>query len=690
MSDPDPRHPTEHALVAALASVARATQPQLTLVADPADPTLRASFLRWFLLTTLTPRATPLARFTLRDARVVGPLLLAGTRLRRTCAFLGCEFDSAIDLTDARVVGFEVVGGKLSALHADRLTASGSLLVRKPIQPPGGHSHAIEVERDVRLSGATIRGNADFRGCHLGTALPPGGHSVCFLADGADLAGHLLLSSGTVAHGEVRLNGVRVARNLDLSASTFRNPGGLSISAAGARVRGSAYLCRHLGDPFESLGAVRIEGATIEGDLDATGGTFVASAFATPGDAAKPGGRHDLQAFVADGVTVGAEIRFIDGFAAHGVVRLIRATVGTDLVCKDGLFDFPGEDALQADGITVEGGTFLGKGLRTTGLLRFVQARLTQGIFIDGVTFDARGTFYNRQARQTTDPNELGLDLCGVYMPEAVVGGAFYFRDATRVGPPARTVWMSIQNGRTNTVEDDAASWAAVDRIDLRDCAYQIITGLDGRTAWRLARVDQEYAPPLDGSKSPSALQVWWQTLVNRPEAVLLEARKRFFPQPYLQLATVVRAAGFETAANDILVRLERNATVRGGYGAAEMAFRWLLDAVLRYGYARWRPVWLLCAWIAATAVYFNSEHDSLRLVPTVANAVVAGVPSGHEVQFNPVIYAADTLVPLVDLGQKKEFGFREPSWLLVFNSFFGWIMTSFFAAGVSGLLRKT
>jgi hypothetical protein len=86
-------------------------------------------------------------------------------------------------------------------------------------------------------------------------------------------------------------------------------------------------------------------------------------------------------------------------------------------------------------------------------------------------------------------------------------------------------------------------------------------------------------------------------------------------------------------------------------------------------------------------------------------------------VPFNAIVYAVDTLVPIVDLGQKKNWTVttlssisddpneRVTYWeeffriwqtfpnqfialLLIFNTFFGWFMTTLFAAGVSGLLR--
>jgi hypothetical protein len=85
--------------------------------------------------------------------------------------------------------------------------------------------------------------------------------------------------------------------------------------------------------------------------------------------------------------------------------------------------------------------------------------------------------------------------------------------------------------------------------------------------------------------------------------------------------------------------------------------------------------------------------------------------------RFNALLYSVDTLLPIVDFNQKKSwtvetigdapklpppapisyaesfdqvwYSLPRPgaSLLLVVNTFFGWLMTTLFAAGISGLL---
>jgi hypothetical protein len=201
-------------------------------------------------------------------------------------------------------------------------------------------------------------------------------------------------------------------------------------------------------------------------------------------------------------------------------------------------------------------------------------------------------------------------------------------------------------------------------------------------------------------------------------------AMKRFAPQPYIQLARTVRGAGYEAAANEVFVRLERNRTRYSGFGVRRQLGRWILDFGVRYGFSPFRPLWILLAWaIFSAGVFEGAYHDKL-IVPTNDNeqaTLPLSGPDSHYIPFSALIFAVDSLVPVVDLNQKRNWmvksfteepnitaGAQVPSYLfamtiralryfptlgpailIVFNTFFGWLMTTLFAAGITGLLRS-
>jgi hypothetical protein len=124
--------------------------------------------------------------------------------------------------------------------------------------------------------------------------------------------------------------------------------------------------------------------------------------------------------------------------------------------------------------------------------------------------------------------------------------------------------------------------------------------------------------------------------------------------------------------------------------------------------------------------VFFDIAYYNKRIIPAkdnqqgIATSTIspAVVPATPRVTFNALIYSLDTLIPIVDFNQKKNWIVEPlspqsalarqtpsrwydvvsdlwrdvPLWgagsLLFFNTFFGWLMTTLFAAGVTGLLR--
>ena len=504
-----------------------------------------------------------------------------------------------------------------------------------------------------------------------------------------------------------------VGRNLDCSGAILANPDGYSLSAAGADIKGTAYFSETQEwitypekRPFASHGTLRLEGATIDGDLVCSAGRFLAGPFLpSKGDPSKFADKN-LDAIAASCLKVGSDIFLDNNFEANGNINLISARVGGDLMCDTASLSFPGEEPLVADGIIVEGTTFL-RQVKTNGILRFVQADLKQGLYLNDATFDPTKICQSWTKDQSNAASiELGGPSCGIFARHATIGGTFRWKGVTKVKDErlgqlaVNKFWLFISDSRADRVEDDRSSWLALDRFEITDCQYTSIANLtDGDLRWRLDELDRQYA----ASKSDAP------------------AAKQFRPQPYIQLAATFRAAGYETAAQDVLVRLEKNRTLYGNVGRLHKLWRkYVLDGFLRYGYAPLRPIIIILIWALVSAVLFQIGYDSNQIVAASDNqesAQASFLPKHARIPFNAIVFAVDTLVPIVDLNQKKnwtvatlssfsddpdkrlsyweEFGKVLETFpnncfalLLIFNTFFGWFMTTLFAAGVSGLLR--
>jgi hypothetical protein len=680
------------------------------------------SVVSWLLLNAIPELESATRRLELWNASIPDLISLPQTELKVLASFVGCTL-AGLDLTDARMPGLEVIGGQLERLHANRLTTSGTILLRGNRQDvnyshalPQGLSRSLRIPAGVLLCGANIHGNLDMRGALLGqiTGLPDT-EPVSLLADGVEVDGNVLLFDAFSARGEVRLNGARIQRNLSAASALLRNPHGYTLSIAGARVQGTLYLGRVAKNRSAtySIGTLRLEGARVEGDLDASAGRFIAAAFHFENwqrVRSVTGGLDngsELDAIQATGLSVSASVSLSDGFEARGSAVFVLAQIGGDLICSGGRFDFPGEEAFYADGATIGGCSYFDR-TQTNGLMRLVQTRLKQGCVCEELNLETTGKCEGWwiQADSAVARELESVDVCGVYAAGAEIGGALTWRRVRRTdpAPPAvvtRLSWLSAPGARLVEVNDDQQSWDAVTRIDLRDCTYDRITQLAGDPGWRLDLLDREYAPWNASYRSLRLrARIFLRTLMGERRDTsagkLGEQIRRFAPAPYLQLARVYREQGLEAGNQRVLLKLERNRTNYGGLDLASLCWRWWLDVALKHGLAPFRPVLFVIIWIAISGALFaymyrngHAMHGPTLMSTHSGQTVRTADPN---FKFNGTFYALDTLVPFVDFGQKKNVTVRPlwswPGFLLLLNTIIGYAAAAFFAAGLSGLVR--
>jgi hypothetical protein len=387
----------EMAMLDAVNELGKRRTDTLIAVSPPDAGLIAARFLRWFLLEAIIAAECPVFSLELHNTTVEGLLNLSRASLTITPSFRRCHFPDGVDLTETRAHSFEMIGGSAKFIRASRMLAEGSVVLRASVDT--GDRFAIE--EDLRLTGAQIRGNLDLRGCRLGRANTPGRKTLALRADGLVVEGTVLLSGGFRATGQISLNGARIARNLNCSGAVLRNPGGYSLSAAGARIAGSLYTRAG----FRSHGAFRLEGTHIIGDWKAGSAQFIAAASRKPGWMQTDENSLELCAILANGLIVLTSVVLNAGCHVRGTLELIKAKIGGDLKCNGAILDFPGEEMLYADGISISGAFFLSRA-RVNGLIRLVQATVGQGLFADDITFDLTGQFEDRLGELSVSAEE--------------------------------------------------------------------------------------------------------------------------------------------------------------------------------------------------------------------------------------------------------------------------------------------
>lgn len=712
-------------------------------------------------------------RIVLFEARVTGRLSLADLHLRHGLSFRGCHFADGVDLSradcddtvefdDCELTDLTVDGAKaakdlrVTACRAGRVSLVG-----------------VDVTGELRLSGSRLSGAASAGAASAGAELASNDATAVLDARDLSVGGSLRLDHCQV-DGLVTLHESHVDKDLDLRGGLFRNgsavvldatsvlvgrevlgtdgfraegevgfqwaqaqavrfrdaalstPGGVALRADGLRTTGGLYLdqgCR-------VTGTVRLVGARIDGEVAATGGTFVNPAgtaieadrltaqdlYLDRGCAVTgavsligvelgrqltcTGGRFDraeaaAPALDATGLSCGGSVYLNDGFRAIGPVSLLGAAVRKEVNCTGGGFWHPPGPALHADGLTTEGNLLLDGEFQATGGVRLARATVGRQLLCTGGGFEApdgialdlaglvgrgdvkldRGFHAVGEVRLRNATVDRDLDLTGGQLANG--GRPVLTAHGLRVGGCfslrlTRTPDGPLDLGRATVdrFEDDLGSWPTAGAV------------LNGFTYGSLESDELTRHERLD----------------------VLRRMPVYFQQPYQQLSRVYRAGGKEAAARDVAIEGHVESRRRGNLRWAPRAWNWFLQHFVGYGYKMWRPfVVLLVLGMLNGGLYQWAEQRNLMQPTSVtkserSHANEAGFvrcPESYPC-FNPYAYSFQLLIPGINLQQFDKWipsAGRDGGWPLLLYTWLmvavGWILGIAVFGGLNNVLRK-
>jgi len=406
-----------------------------------------------------------------------------------------------------------------------------------------------------------------------------------------------------------------------------------SLQAEGATVAGDVFLHRVHAD-----GEVNLMAAQIGGDFDCGGARLYNS------PAKRNGG-----ALVADGISVKGNL-FLNvvrsehvstSFHASGEVRLLGAQIGRNLDCRGGEFINPQSgfkesgEALSADGISVGGTLSLSDGFSAEGEVRLIDARI-------GTNLDCtRGKFVNPQKREGVGEMALNAERAEVKGDVMLING-FSANGTVSLAGTRVLGNVDCRNGKATTlvlertsagsIMDDEGSWPAHGNLYLDGFVYgRIVSG-----------------HPKNRVLDDAETRLRWLNL--QPDTP-------FAPQPYLQLAKVLREGGDDDGARRVLIEMEdRQWNHKKDPHWIDPVQRWPLKLTVGYGY---QPLWAFwevlglsaLGWIISRRCYLAGS-----IVPTDKEAYQSfkaeGQPPPHYNTFAPLVYSIEKSLPLVNLGQ--------------------------------------
>ena len=209
-----------------------------------------------------------------------------------------------------------------------------------------------------------------------------------------------------------------------------------------------------------------------------------------------------------------------------------------------------------------------------------------------------------------------------------------------------------------------------------------------------------------------------------------LDKMPEFKPQPYKQLAKVLRNMGHHKEANDIMIEYNDIITEKSDNKFIKLLKR-IYGTTAGYGYKPMRVIkWMTIVWLLCSLFYWNASKVAVFAPnnPLVfqkkdyyechveengtswsdvfnwekynsSNNWIDSKLEGEYTTFNPFMYSLDVILPIVDLQVEKDWGqyvaMKDGTlndftrWLMWFEILFGWIYSLILVAILSGLAKN-
>jgi hypothetical protein len=452
--------------------------------------------------------------------------------------------------------------------------------------------------------------------------------------------------------GQIRLQATEIPR-LDLSGSYTGE-----IFAPDIHVAGSMFFGydNHDYGPFHANGEIDIDSGKVDGDLIFAGGHFRHSKVALI-----PFKTQLNVAIDVSGIDVKHLVAMCCGFESDGGVDLRESTIGADLVFAGGHFVNPNKTAI-ATSVARIGGTVL-LAFETSGAFYSDGAVEFLGTHVAGA-FGMFDTSNGGQIRSTFAGK--AAERHGLFAGGLEVNGPFGWQNVDLENGAT----LDLSGSSVGVMADDERSWPQPGKLLIDGLTY---TGF--------------------GFVRTARSRLRWVSL--QPE---------FHPQPYRQLAKVLRANGDDEGAVSVLIA-EQDARFQNSY-LLRRIWADFLKTTVGYGHEPlltiiWAAIVVLLGWLMVT---IGKRAGVMRLTWPETSPPPVGEPTA---QLYPLLYSLDVFLPFVNLhqehywwpdaeakGESTIFGYRlnvRGSLILYYlwmQIIAGWLLSAIFIAGVTGLIR--
>ncbi|MFG2608207.1 oxidoreductase [Streptomyces sp. NPDC048514] len=371
-------------------------------------------------------------------------------------------------------------------------------------------------------------------------------------------------------------------------------------------------------------------------------------------------------------------------------VRLTDAHIGTDLLLNQAIVyrDRSGR-SIAADGMTV-GQDLQAELLESHGELSLRGAKIGVSLSLRGARLANPYSRLALNAPQLTVERTLYLTPAGVGSP--LLSGttpargtriqSFECRGGVRLDDGRFGDAVDLERARFTLTEDQELSLRRVQTPELRFLGDKPQHGKVALSGARIVNlVDRAGSWPEAGNLHMAGFA--YENLVPQGPFPLTRrldwvsaATAEYAPEPYERLASVLRAAGEDEDAREVLLAKQRRR--RETLPLAGKFWGYVQDWTVAYGYRPGRAaVWMAVLWAAGTLTFAHADHPPLN-------------HDGHP-SWSPALFTLDLLLPVIDLGQAGQWRLRGGwQWLATVMILLGWILATTVAAGATRLLRRS
>lgn len=749
-SEPEAEHPCAGGSESSGAVLAVPTAPSTPPLRAPAAPTLatmaeareaagdwgcwerwgerrdiRASVLAWAVGDVSAAELILRSGVALRNARIVGRVVLDGAILRRPASLVRCAIEEGMSMQGASLPSLN-----LSGCHVGGLDGGGAII-------GGSCSMARVVCRGgINLAGSRIKGTLECGNCSIESSwlsnhtIHGDGRALC--ASQVEVLGNVDLSGCTI-DGVVDLSDARIGGQMRCCHSAIENSkdyfGGDVLRCVRAHVEGNVDLeCAGV------KGGVRLDRAEIGGDLRVR-----KARIRNPEYSDCNGGFEFEPAISALACAIGGDALLI-GAEIVGGVLLVAAKIRGDLRCLGA--DIAGASlvdrrafSLLADRVRIDGDVRIGKGAKLAGDTRLVGAQIGGDFVLEDCCLSAWGrepdiALRVDSARVAGDLRLLGtatkfnggismtrvdvggdLQLHGLECSGSVTAERAVVRSTLELGRGdaiAVSGTLDLRGARVSRLRDTASSWGGAKTIDLRGLQYDFLSDrCEESVEQRLAWVERG---------TTDANGTW------RYDAFVFHR----LAKAYLSLGRAEDAIRVRQAQYMARRRYDKPRSFWDLGSGARYWWRWLVIRLLGCGYNRLGPLYaMFVLWLIGGLVFQAANRQGL-MVPASDQVLTTSeyqqepgrkVPLDYQ-PMNVWTYSADAMLPFIDLHQERfwlpkrdpdpdrwraivnldrgtVFGYPFPDagrfvrWYLWFHIAAGWILSTLFVVGLSGIVKN-